>query len=77
MICNRYQLFNQGWYFLLKKEIGFVAKNICDGLDLLDVLMTVRRLNDGKKGVNTIDTLGGNQELLMVNDSGMYNLVLK
>lgn len=57
-------------------EPWFVAKDVCDVLDLGNNRMAVDRLDDDEKDVTSIDTLGGNQTLNIVNESGLYSLVL-
>lgn len=59
-----------------KGEIWFVAKDVCEVLELGDVSKAVSRLDDDEKGTNSIPTLGGNQEMLMVNEFGLYSLIL-
>ncbi|PKM78521.1 MAG: hypothetical protein CVU90_01940 [Firmicutes bacterium HGW-Firmicutes-15] len=36
----------------------------------------VNRLDFDEKGISSIDTLGGAQEMLLINEFGMYNLIL-
>ncbi len=36
----------------------------------------LERLDDDEKGVNTIHTLGGPQEVTVINESGLYSLIL-
>ena len=57
-------------------EPWFVAKDACDILELDDVSKAVSRLDDDEKGTNSITTPGGNQEMLTVNEYGLYSLVL-
>lgn len=57
-------------------EPWFVAKDICDALEYSNHNETLKRLDDDEKGVNLIDTLGGNQEMIMVNEFGLYSLIL-
>lgn len=54
----------------------FVARDVCDILGLSDVSKTVSRLDDDEKGTKIIPTPGGNQEMLVVTESGLYSLVL-
>ena len=58
----------------LSGEPWFVAKDVCDALDM-DPTQT-RRLDDDEKGLHSIQTLGGSQEMVCVNESGLYALVL-
>jgi len=59
------------------KEIWFVAKDLCDILDIAEHRQSTRRLDDDEKGVYSIHTPGGMQETIIVNEPGMYTLVLK
>lgn len=58
-------------------ESWFVAKDVCDSLDLRDVSNAVKGLDDDEKGTHTVRTLGGNQQLMVINESGLYSLILK
>jgi anti-repressor protein len=57
------------------KEPMFVARDVCDILELGDVSKAVSRLPETMKGTNSILTLGGIQEMLTVTEAGMYKLV--
>lgn len=61
---------------VINDEPWFVAKDVCEVLEMSNHNETLKRLDDDEKGVNSIDTLGGVQELLVVNESGLYNLVM-
>ena len=54
----------------------FVAADVCAALDLPDTHKAIARLDDDEKGRNSIPTPGGQQEMSVVNESGLYNLVL-
>jgi len=56
-------------------EPWFVAKDACELLELEDVSKAVLRLSDSMKGTNSIPTLGGNQEMLVISEAGLYKLV--
>ncbi len=53
----------------------FVAKDICDALDISNSRDTVSKLDDDEKGVFSTDTLGGMQKISHVNEQGMYELI--
>lgn len=53
----------------------FVAMDVCAALDIRNPRDAVARLEDDEKGVGTADTLGGAQEVGVVNESGLYALV--
>lgn len=58
-------------------EPWFVVKDICDILELTDVSQTVQSLGDDEKGTYSIRTLGGNQRMSVVSESGLCALVFK
>lgn len=57
-------------------EVWFVAADVCKALELGNPSMTVERLDDDEKGISTIDTLGGKQRMAIINEPGLYSLVL-
>ncbi len=61
---------------LVNDDPWFVAKDVCDVLDIANSRDAVGRLDDDERGVVSTDTLGGNQEMQAVNESGLYSLVL-
>lgn len=58
-----------------EREPWFVASDVCRVLEVGNPSMTLMRLDDDEKGINSIDTLGGKQELLMVSEAGLYKLM--
>ena len=57
-------------------EPWFVAADVCKALELGNPSMTVERLDDDEKGISTIDTLGGKQRMAIINEPGLYSLVI-
>lgn len=57
-------------------EPRFVAKDVCEVLDLGDVSRAVGRLDEDEKGTISIRTPGGTQMMLVVNEPGLYSLIL-
>lgn len=57
-------------------EIWFVGKDVCDILEHSNSRMALDRLDDDEKGVSSTDTLGGKQEMQVVNEPGLYSLIL-
>lgn len=55
-------------------EPWFVAADVCGALEV-DRAQT-RRLDDDEKGVYSIPTPGGEQEMTVINEPGLYSLVL-
>ena len=61
---------------LIDGEPWFVAADVCKALELGNPSMTVERLDDDEKGISTIDTLGGKQCMAIINEPGLYSLVI-
>lgn len=57
-------------------EPWFVAADVCKALDHSNSRMALERLDEDEKGVSLIYTLGGDQEMSIVNEPGLYALVL-
>jgi len=56
--------------------VWFVAKDVCDILDISNSRQALTRLDEDEKDVISNDTLGGQQNLQSVNESGLYTLIL-
>ena len=57
-------------------EPWFVAADVCRSLEIGNPAMAMGRLEEDEKGISSIDTLGGKQNLTIVNEPGLYTLVL-
>lgn len=57
-------------------EPWFVAVDVCKALEIQNNRDAISRLDADEKGVASTDTLGGKQELTIVNEPGLYALVL-
>lgn len=56
----------------------FVAKDVCQVLDLGKARDAVARLDEDEKGRPVVvDTLGGKQEVATVSESGLYSLIFR
>lgn len=62
---------------LIDGEPWFVLADVCSAIGVNNSRMVAARLADDEKGVSLIDTLGGPQNLTVVNESGMYVVVLR
>ena len=60
----------------IEGEPWFVAADVCRALEIGNPSMAVERLDDDEKGISTIDTLGGKQRMTIINEPGLYSLVL-
>ena len=58
-------------------EPWFVLKDVCQVLGMHNSRMVADRLDADEKGVSQIDTLGGKQEMTIINESGLYNVILR
>lgn len=58
-------------------EPWWVARDVCEVLGLGDQRQSTRHLDDDEKGVSTIHTLGGPQQMTTINEPGLYSLVLR
>ena len=56
-------------------EPWFVGKDVCDLLGLVNSRKSLQALDEDEKGVTNGYTLGGNQELTIINESGLYHLI--
>jgi len=56
-------------------EPWLVAKDVTRALHIRNTSDTTRRLDDDEKGIATIDTPGGPQEMAVINEAGTYRLV--
>lgn len=56
----------------------FIAKDICTALDLTNVTETLKRLDEDELSITeVIDSIGRKQRMYIVNESGLYNLILQ
>jgi len=58
-------------------EPWFVLKDVCQVLDLGSPHKVAERLDDDEKGRNLIPTPGGPQEMTVINESGLYAVILR
>jgi hypothetical protein len=56
-------------------EPWFVAKDVCECLGLENSSRALSRLDDDEKGVTSINTPGGKQNMAVVNEPGLYCLI--
>lgn len=55
----------------------FVATDVALALEYREAKDMTRHLDDNEKGRRIVPTLGGDQELLIINESGLYSAILK
>lgn len=54
----------------------FVIADVCQALTIDNHRNVIARLDDDEKGVQSMDTPGGRQDLAVINESGLYSLIL-
>lgn len=58
-------------------EPWFVLRDVCDVLGVMNPGDVSNRLDVDEKGIEPIDTLGGKQMVTVVNESGLYSVILR
>lgn len=58
-------------------EIWWVLKDVCNALGITDHKSVKRRLDDDERGVYPTPTPGGTQNMAIVNEPGLYNVILQ
>lgn len=58
-------------------EPWFVAKDVCGVLGLTNPTVAVANLDEDEKGLSSAYTLGGEQSVLIISESGLYTIVLR
>lgn len=62
----------------INNEPWFIGKDVADILGYSNSRKTLSdHVDDEDKGVTKSDTLGGNQNITIINESGLYSLILK
>ena len=58
-------------------EPWFVAKDVCDILEISNSRDAVSKLDSDEKGVANTDTLGGAQQASIISEPGLYKLIMR
>ncbi len=58
-------------------EIWWVLKDVCKVLGISNYRNTATKLEADEKGVHQMDTLGGFQKTIIVNEPGLYKVILR
>ncbi|GHV08814.1 hypothetical protein FACS1894217_11870 [Clostridia bacterium] len=61
----------------IEGETWWVLKDVCAVLGIKNNRDVAENLDEDEKGVAITDTLGGKQELNIINESGLYSLILR
>jgi prophage antirepressor-like protein len=55
----------------------FIVKDICNILEIKNISHATSKLPEKYKGLRKNDTLGGKQNILVVNEAGLYHIVMR
>lgn len=58
-------------------EPWFVGKDVCEAFGDTNYRRSLSNIDDYDKGVSQIDTLGGKQNMTIINESGLYSLLFQ
>lgn len=62
---------------MIDNEPWWVLADVCKVLEIKNSRDIFARLDEDEKGVGSIDTLGGVQKMNIVNESGLYSIILR
>ena len=62
---------------VIDNEPWFVGKDVCSCLGIANSRDALITLDSDEKGVGISDTLGGNQEMMVINECGLYHLIFR
>lgn len=58
-------------------EPWFVAADVCRALGITNTSQAIEGLDDDEKDISLTYTLGGEQEMLVVSESGLFTMILR
>lgn len=62
---------------MIDTDPWWVARDVCAVLDIRNVADAMSSLDEDEKGVATTDTPGGPQQTAIINEPGLYSLILR
>lgn len=62
---------------MIEDNPWWIAADVCDILELKNTAMAVKGLDDDERGISNVYTPSGNQEMTIINESGLYSLILR
>ncbi|QWH26555.1 phage antirepressor Ant (plasmid) [Bacillus mycoides] len=79
---NQLQVFNNEEFGQVRtvvqgEDVWFVAQDVCDVLGINKQRDAYSRLDEDERGSVLVDTLGGQQNVNAINESGLYSLILR
>ncbi|ETT85543.1 prophage antirepressor [Bacillus mycoides FSL H7-687] len=79
---NQLQVFNSEEFGQVRtvvkgKDVWFVAKDVCDVLEIVNATRSLSRLDEDElHSMKVADSLGRLQETNIINESGLYSLIM-
>ena len=58
-------------------ETWFVASDVCVVLEIANPRSSLALLDEDEKGVHSVDTPGGEQQVTIISEAGLYSLILR
>ena len=58
-------------------EVWFIAADIADILEMRDAFNATRELDEDEKGTQKVSTPGGVQDMTIINEAGLYTLLMR
>lgn len=58
-------------------EPWFIAKEVCEILEHTNHKVAVQSLDEDEKGVSKVYSLGGEQDTIIISESGLYTLIIR
>lgn len=68
---------NPSRFIFCENACGLVLKDVCNILGISKYRDTAARLDADERGSVEVDTLGGTQQVIAVNESGLYHVILR
>ena len=69
--------FGQVRAMVINNDPWFVAADVCKALDIVKTDRALSGLDTDEKGTHTVSTLGGDQKVSIINEAGLYSLILR
>nr|WP_210403021.1 BRO family protein [Thalassospira sp. MCCC 1A01428] len=73
-MCDQIEPIHLGRHFRDQLTLAFNVFSLLCILEHSDTSKAVSRLDDDERGTNTVRTPSGDQEMLVINESGLYSL---
>lgn len=79
---NNLQIFNSEEFgeirtVTIDNEPWFVGKDVCEAFGDTNYRRSISNIDDSDKGVSQMDTPGGKQNMIIINESGLYALLFQ